>query len=116
MLKQVRMKEWGHSVSQPRILVEVTNQMFTQPDAGLPVGTAPTHPRVSVHPVGSDTTLLSIVLNTKTSLFPALLQRKVVTGRLASTENAIPIVKNIGIVLVTQQHQQKIQTGTLEII
>jgi hypothetical protein len=116
MLKQVRMKEWGCSVSQPRILAELANQMFTQPDAGLPVGTAPTHPRVRVHTVHSDTTLLSVVLNTKTSLFPALLERKVVTGRLASTENAIPIIQDIGIVLVTQQHKQKIQAGTLETI
>jgi hypothetical protein len=116
MLKQVWMKEWRSRVSQPRILWEMTNQMFTQPDAGLPVGTAPTYPRVRVHLIRSDTTLFCIILNTKTSLSSALLERNVVTWRLLSTENAIPIVKDIGIVLVTQQHKQKIQARTLEII
>jgi hypothetical protein len=38
MLKQLGMKEWSSRISRPRILWELTNQMFTQPDAGLPVG------------------------------------------------------------------------------
>jgi hypothetical protein len=55
-------------------------------------------------------------LNLKASVFPPCLEGKVVTRRLASTKNAIPVVKHIGIVLVTQRHNQKIQAGTLEIV
>jgi hypothetical protein len=116
MLKQIRMKEWRRRVSQPRILREITNQMFTQPDPSNPVASTPTYPSVTVHSVRSDTILLSILLNLKASLFPPCLEGKVGTRILPSTENAIPVVKHIGIVLITEQHKQKIQAGTLEIV
>jgi hypothetical protein len=112
MLKQIRMKEWRSRVSQPRILRKITNQMFTQPDPSHPVGSAPTYPRVTVHLVRSDTVLLSILLNLKASLFPPRLEGKVVMRRLPSTKNVIQVVKHFRIVLVTQQHKQKIQVGT----
>jgi hypothetical protein len=74
------------------------------------------YPSFTVHSVRSDTMLLSILLNLKASLFPPRLESKVVTRRLPCTENAIPVVKHIGIVLVTQQHKEKIQAGMLEIV
>jgi hypothetical protein len=48
--------------------------------------------------------------------FPGLLQGTVVARRLLSTQDAIPLVEHCEIMLVTQQHKQKIQAGTLEII
>jgi hypothetical protein len=51
MLKQIRMKEWRSHVSQQRILREITNQMFTQPDPSHLVGSTPTYPHVTVHSI-----------------------------------------------------------------
>jgi hypothetical protein len=71
MLKQIRMKEWRSRVSQPRILREITNQMFTQPDPSHPVGSTPTYPSVTVH---------SVRTSAKSGLSPEVLARSLENG------------------------------------
>jgi hypothetical protein len=48
--------------------------------------------------------------------FPFHLQGTVVTRRLLSSQEAIPLVEHCRIVLVTEQDKQKFQAWTLEIV